>query len=77
MPAKYDDVLIVKSKISEMKGATITIEYEICRKEDEKLLVCGFTKHAVTDPDFKPIRLRNINKELYEKIICSIAPLQN
>lgn len=68
-PAVYDDLLEINAHIADMKGATVTLEYEIRRQETGELLVTGFTKHAVTDPDFKPIRLRDKNRELYELLL--------
>lgn len=69
MPAVYDDMLEITARVSEMKGATVTMEYEIRRQETGELLVTGFTKHAVTDPKFKPIRLRDKNRGLYELLL--------
>jgi len=67
-PAVYDDLLEISAAISEVKSATITLEYEIRRQETGALLATGWTKHAVTDPAFKPIRLRDRNPGLYERI---------
>ena len=67
-PAKYDDVLTVATKVEEFKGATIVMAYEIYRKETDELLVTGKTKHPITDATLKPIRLRNVKPELYEKL---------
>lgn len=64
-PAVYDDLLEITARNIEMKGATVTLEYEIRRMETGELLVTGMTKHAVTDPNFKPIRLRDKNPGLY------------
>lgn len=69
LPAVYDDLLEITAHIVELKGATITLDYEIRRKETEELLVTGWTKHAITDLKFKPIRLRNKNRELYDSIM--------
>lgn len=68
VPAVYDDILEIKAAISEIKAATITIEYVIRRKETGELLVTGMTKHAVTDKKFKLIRLRDHNRDLYDCI---------
>lgn len=68
-PAVYDDILEIKATVSEMKSATITLNYEIRRKGSGELLVTGMTKHAVTDKKFKPIRLRDKNKGLYDCIM--------
>jgi len=66
MPAVYDDMLEITARIAELKGATVTLEYEIRKQETGELLVTGSTKHAITDPGFKPIRLRDKNQGLYE-----------
>ncbi|MDD4565131.1 MAG: thioesterase family protein [Eubacteriales bacterium] len=68
LPAVYDDLLEITARISEMKGATVTLEYEIRKKETEELLVTGWTKHAITDLKFKPIRLRDKNRQLYDDL---------
>lgn len=69
LPAVYDDVLEISARVTELKGATVTIEYEIRRQESQELLVTGFTKHAITDPKFKPIRLRDKNRSLHERLL--------
>ena len=69
LPAVYDDLLEITARIVEMRGATTTLEYEIRREETGELLVTGFTKHAITDTKFKPIRLRNKNRELYDRLM--------
>jgi acyl-CoA thioester hydrolase len=67
-PAHYDEVLEVAARISELRGATVTIDYEIRRRETGELLVTGFTKHAITNSKFKPVRLRDKNRGLYDLI---------
>lgn len=67
-PAIYDDILEITATISELKGATVTLDYEIRRKVTGELLVTGITKHAITDKSFKPIRLRSKNRALYDAI---------
>jgi len=68
LPAVYDDLLEITARIAEMKGATVILEYEIRRESTGELLVTGFTKHAVTDPKFKPVRLRDRNRGLYDRL---------
>lgn len=67
-PAVYDDVLEIRAEITGIKAATVEIEYEIKRKETGELLVTGMTRHAVTDKKFKPIKLKELNKSLYERL---------
>jgi len=64
-PAKYDDVLTISTRVSEFKGATIVMAYEIIRKETGELIARGETKHPITDDKLKPIRLRNVNPKAY------------
>ena len=72
LPAKYDDLLIVNTKVKELKSATIIMEYVINKKETGEVVVKGETKHPITDDKLKPIRLRNINPELYEFLKGSV-----
>lgn len=69
MPARYDEVLEVTAKIAEIKGATVTIDYDIRKQETGELLVTGFTKHAITNMEFKPVRLRDKNRALYDCLL--------
>lgn len=48
-PARYDDVLIVRTTIRELTKATVTFGYDVRRKDDDRLLVEGHTTHAATD----------------------------
>lgn len=68
-PALYDELLEVTARVAELKGATVLMDYDIRRLETGELLVTGFTKHAITDHKFKPVRLRDINRELYDSLI--------
>mgnify|MGYP001450523286 CR=1 FL=1 len=69
MPAHYDEVLEVTARVAEMKGATVTIDYDIKRQETGELLVTGFTKHAITNMELKPIRLRDKYRALYDRLL--------
>ncbi len=45
--ARYDDLATITAVVSELKKASLHIDYEVhCNGE---LLVTGFTRHAVTD----------------------------
>lgn len=64
-PAKYDDVLVIRTTIKEMSGASVVLAYEIFNKETGTLLVTGSTKHPTTDVNLKPTRLKHLNPALY------------
>lgn len=66
-PAKYDDIIEIETKISDITAASITCNYEIkCRG---KLLVTGKTKHPFVNKDLKPVRFPKDIKEILEKNI--------
>jgi acyl-CoA thioester hydrolase len=50
-PARYDDLLVVRTVIQELKRCSITFGYDIFR--EELLLTQGYTKHAFTDSQGK------------------------
>jgi acyl-CoA thioester hydrolase len=62
-PARYDDVLTIRTTISEFKGIRLGFTYEILR--DGIKLVEGTTSHAFVDIEGRP---RKLSPELQEKI---------
>ena len=53
-PARYDDLLIVRTWISKVKYARIEIGYEIWRDNEKQLVVEGNTTLACLDKEGKP-----------------------
>ena len=51
LPARYDDELILTTRIAEMGRARIDHEYELKRKADGRLLATGRTTLACVDRD--------------------------
>jgi acyl-CoA thioester hydrolase len=47
LPAKYDDELIVRSRILSLRSRAISFTYEVRRATDETLLAEGETRHIV------------------------------
>lgn len=68
-PGHYDDVLLIKTWVQELGAATIVMAYEIFNKATGDLLVTGTTKHGVTSPELKPVRLKKLNPDLYQKFV--------
>jgi acyl-CoA thioester hydrolase len=64
-PAKYDDLITIETKLSEITAASITCFYEV--KCDGKLLVTGKTKHPFVNKLLKPVRFPKDIKELLDK----------
>ncbi len=55
-PSRYDDDLAISAAVTDLRGARITISYEI-RGPDADLRVEGSTTHAVIGDDGRPQRI--------------------
>ncbi len=51
--AVYDDLLIVETRLSEVRNVSCRFDNRIIRESDGKLLVKGYTVHAIVDLDGK------------------------
>ena len=51
-PALYEDLLVVETNVSELRGASLRFAYRVMRGND--LLAEGYTRHAVIGTDGKP-----------------------
>jgi acyl-CoA thioester hydrolase len=52
-PAKYDDELLVRTRIHTVRGPLIKFGYQVLRAADEALLCEGETTHVVVDKTMK------------------------
>ncbi len=62
-PAYYEDVLVIRTKVEEVRSRSLRFIYEIFRPADETLLAEGETLHLVTDENKKVRSLPEIYKE--------------
>jgi len=57
MPAKYDDFLMIETRVKDYPAFRIHIDYNIIRKATNELLVEGFTEHVfIKEETMKPLR---------------------
>jgi acyl-CoA thioester hydrolase len=56
-PARYDDELIVRTHIAELRRRSVRFGYEIVRVSDGVIIAEGETGHVVTDPSGRVISL--------------------
>jgi acyl-CoA thioester hydrolase len=63
-PAFYEDELIVRTKIDEIKTRTLRFVYEVVRLSDKTLLAEGETLHVLTDENKRVRSLPNKYREL-------------
>lgn len=54
-PAHYEDLLVVDTRVSELRAASLRFAYSIYRGDD--LLATGETRHGVIGGDGRPRRL--------------------
>lgn len=56
-PARYDDEIIVRTRLKYIRESLIQFEYELMRADDGTLLAEGDTTHIVVDREMKKIPL--------------------
>ena len=56
--ARYDDLLVIRTRVSELKRVSLTFSYELFREgELERPLATGHTVHACIGRDGRPTRI--------------------
>ena len=65
-PAFYEDLLVVDTRVSELRGASLRFAYRVMRGTD--ILAEGYTRHAVVGTDGRP-------KALPEALRSAIPPV--
>lgn len=68
-PARYDDELRVRTRITESKNRLLKFTYELFRDSDGTLLATGHTTHIVCGSNGRPKTL----PEKYRKIMAATA----
>lgn len=63
-PARYDDELVVRTRLTGFRGPVIKFAYEVRRVSDEHLLCEGATVHVVVGRDMKK---RNLPEKYAER----------
>lgn len=71
-PARYDDEVVVRTRLEALQSRGMTFSYEIRRASDEALLVAGMTRHISVDHHNA---VRRIPDAIWEKLLAGIARL--
>ena len=53
-PARYDDVLIIRTRVESFRKRLIIFQYEIVKRESEAVIAEGKTVHVVLDKNGRP-----------------------
>jgi acyl-CoA thioester hydrolase len=56
-PARYDDLIRVRTFLSELGGAHVQFRHEIYMVDDNALIARGYTKHPIVNLLWRPTRL--------------------
>ena len=63
-PAYYDDVLTIRSKVTELRSRSLRFFYEVYRKFDDKLIAEGETLHVITDQNKKVRTMPSVYRDI-------------
>lgn len=63
--ARYDDRLVVTTRVAWVRRVQMRLEYQVAREEDGALLATGHTVHACVD---RAGRLRRLPERLVERL---------
>ena len=66
-PARYDDIILIKIRVSEMKNTSLKFDYKIFNKESGKLLAIAYTTHVFIDKERKPVKIPPQIREAFER----------
>lgn len=64
-PARYDDLVIIRTRISQFNRSKIVFAYEVIHQETGRRLVKGESIHLWVDKKMKRINLKQAFPELY------------
>ncbi|HBL15499.1 MAG TPA: hypothetical protein DD417_01695 [Elusimicrobia bacterium] len=65
-PSRYDEILVIKTWIAWLGPASVAFESDIREHDSARVVARGFTRHAVVNEFWKPIRLP---KEFRERLL--------
>ncbi|HOJ10159.1 MAG TPA: thioesterase family protein [Clostridiales bacterium] len=68
-PAKYEDIIIVKTRINKLTLSRIIFNYEVFRENENTPIAIGETIHVWTDTNLKPLNIKKHFPHIYELLI--------
>ena len=63
-PARYDDEIVVRTRLKAARGFVLKFSYEVLRQADDRLLCEGETTHIVCDSE---MRKKNLPEKYAER----------
>lgn len=73
----YGDTVGIRVWVQEFGGVRLTLGYEMKNMENGELVLEGTTEHCFLGKDMRPVRLKKLLPEFYEKLCsyCQNAPV--
>ena len=57
-PARFDDVLVVQARVSEIGNSSLTFSFRVSHKREARLIAEGKSVHVMIDPStWRPVRV--------------------
>jgi acyl-CoA thioester hydrolase len=70
--SKYEDNIVVRTKLKEITPVRVVFYYEVFRKEEPVPVATGETTHVWTDKALKPVNIKKHSDEIYQLLKKSI-----
>ena len=68
-PARYDEVLRIRTRIAESRNRIVKFSYEVFRDSDGQLLATGGSTHVICGSNGRPKLL----PEKYRQLLCALG----
>jgi len=72
-PARYDDRLVIETRLTRLGRASLKMSYMIAHKESKALISTGMTGHALLDEEGRVLRFEKDFRESL-KVLLSDSP---
>ena len=64
-PARYDDILVIETKLQSYNGVRLAFSYIARTFQEESVVASGQTEHTFADAELRPIRLARREPEIH------------
>ena len=70
---RFNETVCIKLHLEEFNGLKFRISYNVTDKDTDEIRLIAETAHFFVDNNFKPIRIKNVNREIYDIFHNSIG----
>jgi acyl-CoA thioester hydrolase len=75
-PAFYEDELTVEVSLKVVTPGKLTFGYKVWRDNTGELINTGQTIHGILDKHMKPVRMKKLHSDIYEKLQLACESLE-